>query len=256
MRVLILFFASLFLQTTSFGWGITGHHTIGLIAQKHLSKKAKRKLRDLLKHESLAVASTWMDEERSNPKYYHVTDWHWVDMPKGQTYETSEKNPKGDIIATINRLIDELEKGGLSKEEEVIHIKMLVHFVGDIHQPLHCGTGEDAGGNRRSVRWFGDDTNLHTVWDTKIIDSKRFSYTELAAAIDHTDDPALIEKWQNEGILTWVDESVMYRDKAYEGIPEDDYIGNKYIYDQWPVIQLRLHQAGVRLAGILNKLYK
>lgn len=240
----------------SFGWGITGHHTIGLIAQKHLSKKARKKLRTLLKHESLAVISVWMDEERANPKYKHTFDWHWVDIPADKTYETSEKNPNGDIIETINRLIDELEKGGLSEEQEIINLKMLVHLVGDLHMPLHVGTGKDAGGNYRKVRWFGDDTNLHTVWDTSIIDHKRFSYTELAAAIDHTDEPMLIEKWQSEGIMTWVNESIEFRDKAYLDIPEDDYLGYDYIYNHWPVIQLRLHQAGVRLAGILNKLYE
>ncbi|QSE98844.1 S1/P1 nuclease [Fulvivirga lutea] len=254
MRIIALLVFSTLLSIPSFGWGPIGHRTIGLVAQQHLSKKTKRKLREILKHESLAVVSMWMDEERSNPNYKHMEDWHWVDIPDGKTYAESEKNPNGDAIQTINRLIDELESGTLSLEEEKINIKMLVHIIGDIHMPLHVGKTGDQGGNKVKVRFFGDETNLHTVWDSKIIDSKKFSYTELAAAIDHFDDESTIEKWQSDDVMVWVEESMSYRDLIYD-LPEDKYIGYYYIYDAWPVIQERLHKAGVRLAGVLNKIY-
>lgn len=255
MRILILITACLFLSFQTYSWGPIGHRTVGLVAQKHLSKKAKKKLRDLLKHESLAVASFWMDEQKSNPEYEHTYLWHFVDFPYGKEYSEIDKSPKGDIIQTLNRLIDELEAGNLSKEKEVINIRMLVHLVGDIHQPLHVGNGEDMGGNKVEVKWFGDNTNIHSVWDSKIIDSKKFSYTELAAAIDHFENDTIKEQWQNDGILTWAKESQELHKVVYN-LPEDNYLGYEYMYDAWPVIQDRLHKAGVRLAGILNKIYQ
>jgi hypothetical protein len=235
-------------------WGLTGHRAIGQVAENHLSKKTKTKVKSILGYETLPIVSIWMDEERSNPDYDHVTYWHWVTIPDGMTYEESEKNPKGDIIATIDRLIKELKAGGLTKEQEAIHLKMLVHFVGDIHMPLHVGKEGDKGGNGVKVKWFwNDDTNLHTVWDSKIIDEKQLSYTELAAAIDHPTE-SQINQWQSEGIVTWTKESMELRDQVYN-LPDNKELSYHYLYDNWGTVQHRLLQAGVRLAGILNDIY-
>lgn len=254
MKTISLFLIASIISISSFGWGQIGHRAIGLVAQQHLTGKTKKSLRRLLKHESLAVISTWMDEERSNPAYDHTHDWHWVSIADGKSYAEMEKNPKGDIIQTINRLIAELEKGGLTKEQEVINIKMLVHLIGDIHMPLHVGTGEDKGGNDVKVEWFYNKTNLHSVWDSKIIDSKQFSYTELASTIDHVDDKSLIAEWQNDGILVWADEAMKLRSQVYD-IPENKKLSYQYMYQNWDAIQDRLHRAGVRLAGVLNRIY-
>lgn len=255
MRIIASLLLLFIINANAIGWGQTGHRAIGLIAQKHLSKKAKKKLQQLLVHESLAVVSVWMDEERSNPTYDHTHDWHWVTVHNGKTYADMDKNPKGDIIQTITRLVDELEKGGLTKEEEVIHIKMLVHLIGDIHMPLHVGTGEDKGGNDLKVKWFGKSSNLHRVWDSEIIDSKQFSYTELAAAVDHVSDKTILAQWQNNDINVWVKEAMDLREEVYN-LPEDKRLGYQYMYDHWDTVQLRLHKAGVRLAGVLNKIYQ
>lgn len=244
---------SLLLSFNAFGWGQIGHRTIGLIAQKHLSKKALNNVKKVLGHESMAVASMWMDEERSNPNFSYAADWHWVTIPEGKTYQETDKNPNGDVIQTINRLIDELEKGGLSNTEEVNHVRMLIHLVGDIHMPLHVGTGEDKGGNALKVKFFWEDTNLHTVWDSKIIDSKQFSYSELAKSIDHV-SKVQVEQWQNASTLDWAQESKDLRELVYD-LPEDNNIRYHYIYRTWPVVQQQLVKAGIRLAGVLNRIY-
>lgn len=255
MKVLSVLIIFLFTQFHAFGWGQTGHRAIGMIAQQHLTKKAKKELQKILVHESLAVVSVWMDEERSNPAYDYTHDWHWVTIHDGKTYEEMEKNPNGDIVGTINRLIQELEGGSLSVDEQVIHIKMLVHLIGDIHMPLHVGTGEDKGGNDVKVKWFGKSSNLHRVWDSEIIDSKQFSYTELASAVDHVSDKSIISQWQQNDISVWVKEAMDLREQVYN-YPEDKKLGFKYMYDNWDTVQLRLHKAGVRLAGVLNRIYQ
>src|SRR6185436_2956752 len=155
---------------TVFGWGVTGHRAVGLIAERNLSPTAKKKLEKILAGESIAMVSTWMDEIRSDSTYNHTTDWHWVTIETGKTYEESAKNPNGDVIMTIDRLIAELKSKKLSAKQELEHVKMLIHLIGDIHQPLHVGCCDDQGGNRVRLKWFREDSNLHRVWDSDMID--------------------------------------------------------------------------------------
>jgi hypothetical protein len=207
-------------------------------------------------HESLAIASTWMDEVRSDNSYDYMTDWHWVTIPEGGIYDSTEKNPNGDIIATLERIIQELstQKDTMPVEKQREYIRILAHLVGDIHQPLHVGTGLDRGGNDAKVTWFwATETNLHSVWDSRIIAHKELSYTELAAAVDHT-LKSDIELWQRDSVRDWAKESMSYRKNVYN-LPDDNNLAYRYVYDNWDIVQLRIQQAGIRLAGVLNKIY-
>lgn len=235
------------------GWGKTGHRVVGQIAEQNLSKKANKKIKALLGDESLALCSTWMDDIKSDTTYNHTHDWHWVTVPDGETYEQSLKNPNGDVIQTIDRIIRELKMGKLNKKEEQAHLKMLVHLVGDIHQPLHVGKGTDKGGNDIEVKWFGQRSNLHRVWDSHIIDETQLSFTELSNGLPKPSQEQ-IRVWQNAQLMDWVNESVSYRPKVYD-IPTDKYLGYEYSYFNLDLVELRLMQAGYRLAGILNEIY-
>ena len=86
----------------------------------------------------------------------------------------------GDLYIAINKCIDVLKDASSDKESKAFHLKLLVHFVGDLHQPLHLGQEIDRGANRIYVKWFGSNTNLHSVWDSKMIDSYKMSYSEMA----------------------------------------------------------------------------
>lgn len=249
--VVLLIISTCSFQT--FGWGITGHRTVGFIAEKYLSKKAKKKINKLLNGRSLAVVSTWMDEVRSDSRYDYAETWHWVTIPEGLVYEKTEKNPDGDIIESIIRIEKELKSESLGKEKEAEALKMLVHLIGDIHQPLHVGTGEDMGGNQRKVKWFWDNTNLHSVWDTKMIASQEYSYTELAESIDYFPEN-MVESWQEDPLATWVEESMSLRNQVYD-LPEDNNLKYEYRYKNWATVEKRLMQAGVRLAAVLNEIY-
>ena len=128
------------------GWGKTGHRAVGLIAEQHLSEEAKSRIKELFGHESLANISTWMDEIKPDPAFDFMRDWHWVRIQSGSTYEKTEKNPKGDLIMTVERIIKEMTSNELETEDEIRYIKILVHLIGDIHMPLHAGWGDDTGG--------------------------------------------------------------------------------------------------------------
>ena len=103
------------------------------------------------------------------------------------------------------------------------------------------------------VKWFREDSNLHRVWDSGIIDSQKLSFSELAQSIDHA-EKAQIDIWQRTSILEWAYESMTYRQQIYD-LPENKNLGFKYRYRNWSVVQRRLLQAGIRLAGILHDIY-
>jgi len=249
--------ASIFLViicVQSFGWGATGHRATGLIADRYLTKKARKSLQKILGNESLALITTWMDEIRSDSTYNMISpDWHWVDIPDGTTYETAAKNPKGDIIQTLERIIAELKSKKLTPEQELINLKMLMHLVGDIHQPLHVGRGTDRGGNNVKVMWHRADSDLHSVWDSDIINETRLSYTEFVASIPKPSE-AEVQQWQKSSVHDWAHESKTLREKAYAF--KGERLSYSYSYYNLPTVKQRINQAGVRLAGVLNEIYK
>ena len=249
----IFIILAVFISLHVVGWGVTGHRTVGYIAEQHLTKKAKKQISRILEGQSLAIISIWMDEIKSDSAYDHTYAWHYVTIPDGQTYQTCEKNEKGDIIEAIERMTASLKKGGLDRKTEAEHIKMITHLIGDIHMPLHVGNGTDKGGNDVKLNWFWEDSNLHRVWDSGIIDKKKLSYTELANSINRLSKEE-VKKLQNSTVTDWTKESMALRNACYK-IGEEKKINYKYSYQHWPTVQERLLQAGVRLAGVLNAIY-
>ncbi|MDZ7773241.1 MAG: S1/P1 nuclease [Balneolaceae bacterium] len=250
---LLLAAAILLLPANEAPWGQTGHRVVGEVAADHLDRPARRAVNRVLGDTSLAIASTWMDEIKSDSAYNHTHDWHWVTIPEGMTYAQTEKNPNGDLVGTLERLITELKGGGLSVRQESEHLKMLIHLMGDLHQPLHVGTGEDQGGNQVKVEWFYEPTNLHRVWDTHMIDDSKLSYTELTRAVNHPSRQE-IRSWQEGTVRDWAHEAMELRGEVYD-LPADSSLGYRYDYENWDLLQRQLLKAGVRLAGVLNEIY-
>ncbi|MEL7147339.1 MAG: S1/P1 nuclease, partial [Bacteroidota bacterium] len=236
-----------------FSWGAIGHRVVGEIAWSHLNPQAKKKLKKLLGNESLAMTGTYMDFIRSERKYDHMSPWHYCTIPDDQTYEEAGTPEKGDAIVTIQRLMKELERKKFTDEDELFAVKMLVHLVGDIHQPLHVGNGEDRGGNDVKLEFFWKNSNLHRVWDEGIIDEQKLSYTEYTAWINFATEDQ-VRQWQSDDLMVWVNESKSYREVIYD-LPENKKINYRYVHDHIDLLNQRLLQAGVRLAGYLNQIY-
>jgi hypothetical protein len=251
-KFIALFLLVCFAGSECMAWGATGHRATGWIAEKHLSAKAKKKINEILGQQSLAMVSTWMDDIRSDSTYNYTADWHWVTVETGKTYEESPKNPNGDVIMILERLITELKSHKLDKKKEAEALKMLVHLVGDIHQPLHVGCCDDQGGNKVKVKWFRNESNLHRVWDSEMIDDTKLSFTELAQFLG-TPDAVTIAKWQSTSVRDWAKESMTYRKEVYD--IKDGNLGYRYSYLHLQSAKDRMLQAGVRLAGILNNIY-
>ena len=252
MKQFLTFCLLILISTTCFSWGPTGHRVVGLEAEKRLSAKAKKNIAKFLGQQSLAEVSTWMDEIRSDSTYNYMTDWHWVTIETGKTYDQSPKNPKGDVIVTLEKIIGELKKHTLDKKTETEYIKMLVHLVGDIHQPLHVGCCDDQGGNKVKVKWFRTETNLHHVWDSDMIDNTKLSFSELAGFLGEPNQAVLISLQKNS-VREWADESMSFRKQVYD--IGDGNLDFKYSYKYFSIAKQRMMQAGIRLAGILNQIY-
>jgi hypothetical protein len=218
-----------------------------------LTNKTKKELAKIMGHESLVEASTWMDNIKSDEKYDHTHAWHYVTIPDGMEYNSAEKSDKGDAYEAIKRMIEILKNDVSSNEEKREAVRMLVHLVGDFHQPLHVGNGEDRGGNDVKIKWFYSNSNLHRIWDSEMLDSKEYSYSELSGLIDHPLNEAQMN-FKSADLNVWVKEAMELRPQVY-AIGEKDNLSYEYMYKNWDTVQTQLLKGGLRLAAVLNEIF-
>lgn len=233
------------------GWGATGHRAIGRIAEHRLSPAARTAVADLLGADSLPRVGTWADDIRADPAWAKAETWHYVNIADGATYESTKKSETGDVLEAIGRFSRILADRTAPREERATALRFLVHFVGDLHQPLHAGRAEDRGGNDILVLWQNEPSNLHSVWDSGMIDASKLSFSELAELIDHV-EPEQEQAWRKSEPADWAKESMALRTQIYD--LGDHRLSHKYVYRNWPTVEIRLLQAGVRLAALLEKL--
>lgn len=251
--ILCLFFGTL-QNTYAEAWGKTGHRVIGVIAQKHLTPKAAEQVKALLGGLSLAFVSTYADEIRSDDRYGHLAPWHYVNMEQNTRYNEANKNPKGDIVTAIQSCIEILKNPSSSKKNKTFHLKLLVHFIGDIHQPFHAGRKEDIGGNSIDLFWFSKRTNLHRLWDTDLIEHYNMSYSELAANLPkHTSEQKC--EVMAAPLLDWVNQSQDLANTLYDKTPQGSRLGYVYHYQNFETVRTQLLDAGLRLAATLNSIF-
>ena len=235
-------------------WGKTGHRAVGEIAENYLDRKVKKKINELLNGHSLAFVSNYGDEIKSDRKYDSFGPWHYVNFPFGDQYDTQTKNKRGDIIMGIETSIQYLKDENSSKKDKVFYLKMLVHLMGDLHQPLHIGLEEDKGGNDFQVRWFGKGTNLHVVWDSSMLDYYGMSYTEVAANRNKL-SKAEVETIKQGSVLDWAYDSRILCEDIYENTKTGEKLGYGYAYRYMDTVRHQIHKGGIRLAVLLNDIF-
>ena len=235
-------------------WGQNGHRTVGQTAEMYLKNKVKNKIDRILNGQSLADASTYADEIKSDRTYDQYKTWHYANIPFDKTYAEADKNPKGDIVFGIRECIRQLKSENLTREQEEFHLKVLIHLVGDMHQPLHFGLKEDRGANDFKVKWFNQPSNMHSIWDTKMIESYNMSYTELSENLPKLTKNE-IESIQTGSLLDWVEETRDLTKDVYDSAESGDNLSYRYMYDWFGVVKTQIKKAGIRLAVILNDIY-
>ena len=239
-------------------WGLLGHRVVGEIAQSYLNKRASREVKKILGHESLAMASNWADFIKSEPTYNYLSNWHYINLPAGLASEQLQSNLLKDtatnVYTKIRFLGSELQNNNLDQTKKVMYLRLLIHFVGDLHQPMHTGRFEDLGGNRVQLTWFGQASNLHRVWDSDLIESQELSYTEYANSVNFIDRSRLFQL-QNQDVSLWVEDSYRISEKIYANVKSGEKIGYRYIYDNLAIADEQLLKGGIHLAAFLNKIF-
>jgi hypothetical protein len=259
MKKLYILFAFVFILFIS--WGVTGHRTVGKIAENHLTPKAMAGVKDLLGDATLADVSTWADEVRPKPEYKQTGPWHYINLPLGLSYaefkSRVENMLEANVYSSIVKQLQLLMDTTVSREQKVEALKFLVHFVGDLHQPMHVSREEDKGGNTIQLNFDGQGTNLHAIWDSKLIDHSGMDYQQLAAKYDHP-TAAQVRQWQGDPIIKWMWESYQITTQLYAEVDtmKNRSIGQAYYDEHWATVPQRLEEAGVRLAGLLNVVFK
>ncbi|WPU94146.1 S1/P1 nuclease [Mucilaginibacter sabulilitoris] len=257
-KKIVLLIALFYIPLQSMAWGTNGHRICGQIADSYLTPKARAAIKAILGDESIAITSNWADFIKSDPAYRYLYNWHFIDLDKAYTYPELQTYLKADTATDaytkMNFLIAELKKKNLDKANKLLYLRMLIHIVEDVHQPLHTGHTQDKGGNDVKVQWFGKDSNLHSVWDSELIDAQQLSYTEYAAMINHTTAAERVQL-QKAPISEWLFESNQLAEKIYAGVTPMENLSYKYNFKYIGLLNQQMLKAGVRLAGVLNQIF-
>jgi len=253
--LLLLLLSIQFTFGNDMAWSKTGHRTTGEVAQQHLSRKARKAIDKLLNGQSLALVSTFGDDIKADRQYKKFSAWHYVNFPADKKYGDETPSENGDLMTGIEKCIEIVKDEKSSREDKAFYLKLLVHLVGDLHQPMHVGRLEDKGGNDIQVQWFNEGSNLHRVWDSNMIDDYGMSYTELAESLPRLTKAQ--KKFIQQGtIYDWVEESQDIANELYDSVEVGEKLFYRYRYVWWGTVEKQLQKGGLRLAKILNEIYE
>ncbi|MDO5615005.1 MAG: S1/P1 nuclease [Cruoricaptor ignavus] len=252
--LLFLFYCS----TNVFAWGTTGHRVVAEIAENNIKSCTKQKLKKIIGNQKLAYWANWPDFIKSDSTGYwkHADTWHYVNISPQSNYEDFVKELKAqkspNLYTEIQRISKELKRKDLSQADKEINLRFLIHLVGDLAQPMHIGRAEDLGGNLIKIKYFGKDTNLHSLWDSKLIDNTKYSYTEYARVLDVK--PRKIKKEIKKGSLEeWFFEYHKITNTIYNYTLPDKNYSYAYNYRFNDTLEKQLYYGGLRLAKILDE---
>lgn len=268
---------------SAFFWGQNGHRIVAQICANNLDDMAKKEVNKILDKELLAQVATWPDFIRSEKSWDFSKPWHFITIDPNKTVqevidEAAKDKKINNVYEAIDLMIkilqdddpskkmlnDLVKKNNaklLNKSLKATALAFLVHFIGDIHQPMHVGKNNDLGGNKIWVVFFSKKSKLHSVWDSGIIEQEGLSFTEFATFVEkHTASKKT--DWEKTKKIKWVQESVELREKIYNtlydnvdkstNLPSMSYA---YQHDFLESVEERLGKAGYRAAFILNELF-
>lgn len=254
--------AILGLSHLCFGFAANGHHIVAFVSEQELTTPTRLALRNLLPNETLVEVSTWADAERERNRA--TSPWHYVDYNITTGKIEAEYSQQPNILDAISSNSAAL-RSAQSTETRQRALKFIVHFIGDLHQPLHCADNNDSGGNKTQVLLNGEQTRLHRVWDGPVVDcmlADKYSGKSLqeVAALLHAKylprrDEILsgtVENWARESFEVAKNHVYRLPHPAAEGQPYP--IDEDYLTKSEAIVEEQLAKAGFRLAHLLNTL--
>lgn len=247
--------------TASFGWGRIEHRASARAAETRLSTAARRAIKDLLEPgETLADAAVWPDEHRREMP--ESGPWHYINVPISER-EFSRKfcPPQGDVVTRIEAFRKILADPSKPKSERRTALRFFVHFVQDIHQPVHVGNRDDRGGNDLQLVFFDNPTNLHRIWDFEIFEHKSMEEDYWVDRLEAAIDDDSVKGQGRKGEDDWAGESLELAGKAYLNGPggkplvSGAKLGKTYYEANLPRAERRLATATFRLVEELNAIW-
>ncbi|GHT15911.1 endonuclease [Bacteroidia bacterium] len=246
----------LLLPLAAAAWGAQGHRIVGEMAEELLDKKAQQKINAVLGGASIAMVSNWGDEVRSDANYSHTSKWHYTNLDSGLSRAAFDavalQQTNGECIYRIVALASHLQQN----PNDTAMLKMFIHLVEDMHCPMHLGRAADRGANSIRIKWFGRNTNLHSLWDSELIDGLKLSYTEYAAHLTRVNRLQKIAyDGQSATVLNWAWQVYGKTQQVYasQGATGKHY---EYIYAYKPLWESSLVKGAEHLAALLNYIYK
>lgn len=243
----------------AWGWGEIGHEAVAKVARHFMTADATSATRALLGDESLETASLWADEIRKQPGYEWSRPLHYANVVEGEKSFELERDCKPTTGCVVSAILTDMSVLGSSTEttqRKSEALKFLIHFVGDVHQPLHVSRAADRGGNLIMVTFTSATINLHALWDSGLIESQYNSADELSQELLNAITPELHDQWCSLDPAAWADASYQYALSNAYAIPANAVIDEAYVQRNLPIIRMRLAQAGVRLAAVLNVIFE
>jgi len=272
----VLYLSSLFIPSV-LAWGNIGHRTVAYLAEKYLDAGATTYVAALLNDQDISDAAVWPDQVRKTPEFKYTAPWHFIDAedhpPENCTvhFHRDCKPGPGCIVSAITNMTERVNNASLSSKDKGNALKFLLHFIGDIHQPLHT-EHEEVGGNTIPVLWHKKPTNLHAAWDSNIIeqylnwregDEEQSFAKNWANQLYHAGPPVIGHECHNvqdaEGCaLQWAREANFW---VCHYVLKDGVDGVKgrnlaegYYDGAVPIVQDLVGKAGRRLAAWINAL--
>lgn len=234
------------------------------IATARLTPAAKKAITDLLnKGDTLVDVAGWADGDEAYQVAPGSAPWHYVNVPITATkYDVRYCDDRGCVVSKIKQYRKVLANPKASRNDRQLALLYLVHFIEDVHQPLHVGDHRDRGGNSTQVQFFGRGSNLHRVWDSGVIEHQGWNDGRWVEHVERLITPANVKAWSSGTVEDWATESLNAAKLAYDQplgpgrpMPTGTELGAAYDRFALPIITERLAQAGVRLANELNALF-
>lgn len=243
-------------------WGPLGHSVVAELAQRHLSPAAEAEVERLLAPDhtrSLADIASWADQIQNDPAqaalWKQTRPLHYIDFRHGDCNYVPPRDCKDGscVVAGLQHYVAVLGDRSQPDAARLEALKFVVHFAGDIHQPLHAGSRDDKGGNTYQVQFEGKGSNLHKVWDSGMLKTRGLDWQAYAQTLDMTGPVAMplpIAPLDNP-YAQWAEESCGITAEA-GFYPADHKINQAYVDAELSVAERRLREAGRRLAEVLN----
>ena len=241
----------------AYGWGEKGHRIVAILADTHLTEQARKEVRKLLPASTtLAEAAVWPDREGRR-----ITEFdrlHHVSIPDNAAGYDQQRDcrARNCMVEALNWFTSIITDVKVPINVRLIALRYVAHLVGDMHQPLHAGRGEDRNGTDITVSYRGETNNLHLFWDINVVEMAEGNPEELAKKLAESTTQKQRAEWQSGEPKTWTDESFrLSRSNAY-ALGESKELSDEYVASALTIVRRRLAQAGVRLGWLLNNTFK